>query len=147
MTSTATTGRVVVARVVDEELEVTAHLDAVAGSQHGAIDVFVGQVRDHDPGVDGTVVRLDYEAHPDATGLLHALASRVAQQTGADIAVSHRHGSLGVGDVAVVIASAAPHRAAALDATRSLIELIKTEVPIWKRQTDDDGTTAWVGLE
>ncbi len=140
------TGRVAFARVVDEPLDVSTHLQAAAGPEHGAVDVFVGTVRDHDPQLAGAVVRLEYEAHPDAEGILHALAARVAQSTGAVIAVSHRHGSLGVGDTAVVVASAAAHRAEALDATRSLIELIKTEVPIWKRQTGADGTSGWVGL-
>src|SRR5690606_32744402 len=104
---------------------------AVTGPMHGATDVFIGTIRDHDPEAQGTVVRLEYEAHPDAEGTLRALAARVAQVTGATIAVSHRFGALDIGDTAVVIASAAPHRAEALEATRSLIELVKTEVPIW----------------
>jgi len=146
MTPPAPTGRVAHARVVDEPLDVGAHLAAVADPVHGATDVFVGTIRDHDPQARGAVVRLEYEAHPDAEGMLTALAARVAQSTGATIAVSHRRGELAVGDVAVVIASAAPHRSEAMDATRSLIELVKTEVPIWKRQTDDRGRSDWVGL-
>lgn len=146
MTTDAVTGRVVLARVIDEPLDVGAHLAAVAGPAQGATDVFVGTIRDHDPGAAGDVVRLEYEAHPDAEGTLTALAAQVAQATGATIAVSHRHGTLGVGEVAVVIASAAPHRAEALEATRALIELVKTEVPIWKRQTDANGLAGWVGL-
>ena len=75
MTSTTTTGRVVLSRIVDEPLDVSAHLAAVLGPEHGAVDVFVGQVRDHDPQVAGVVVRLEYEAHPDAEGVLSALAA------------------------------------------------------------------------
>lgn len=146
MTTDSATGRVVHARVVDEPLDVGEHLAAVAGPAHGAIDVFVGTIRDHDPDADGTVVRLEYEAHPDAEGMMNALAGQVALNTGATVAISHRYGTLGVGDVAVVIASAAPHRREALEATRALIELIKTEVPIWKRQTDAEGRSDWVGL-
>lgn len=137
---------VVLARVVDTPLDVDAHLRAVVRPDHGAIDVFVGSVRDHDAGVDGVVVRLEYEAHPDATAVLAELAHRVAEANGATIAVSHRSGVLGVGDLAVVIAASAAHRAAALSATRELIEAIKTDLPIWKRQTDDAGATAWVGI-
>ncbi|SKB04840.1 molybdenum cofactor biosynthesis protein MoaE [Aeromicrobium choanae] len=146
MTTDAVTGRVVHARVVDEPLDVAEHLAAVTGPATGATDVFVGTIRDHDPDVAGAVARLEYEAHPDAEGMLAALAGKVALNTGATVAVSHRHGSLGVGDVAVVIASAAPHRREALESTRALIELIKTEVPIWKRQTDTEGRSDWVGL-
>lgn len=146
MTTDSATGRVAQARVVDESLDVDAHLAAVAGTRVGATDVFIGTIRDHDPEAEGAVVRLEYEAHPDAEGMLAALAGRIALSTGATIAVSHRFGTLGVGDVAVVVASSAPHRREALEATRALIELIKTEVPIWKRQTDDSGRSGWVGL-
>ena len=146
MTTDAVTGRVVHARVVDEPLDVSAHLAAVTAPAIGAVDVFVGTIRDHDPEVAGTVAQLEYEAHPDAEGMMAALAGQVALNTGATVAVSHRYGSLAVGDVAVVIASAAPHRREALEATRALIELIKTEVPIWKRQTDTEGRSDWVGL-
>src|SRR3546814_3973904 len=48
-------------------------------------------------------------------------------------AVSHRVGRLGVGDAAVVIAVASGHRAAAFEVCRALIEAIKTELPVWKR--------------
>ena len=146
MTSVTTTGRVAHACVTDQVLDVSEHLDAVRGPRHRAADVFIGTIRDHDPEANGTVTRLEYEAHPDAEGELRALAARVAQATGATIAVSHRRGELGVGDVAVVIASGAAHRAHALEATRSLIELVKTEVPIWKSQTDESGNAGWVGL-
>ncbi|GAA3533107.1 molybdopterin synthase catalytic subunit 1 [Aeromicrobium flavum] len=139
-------GRVAHARVIDAPLDVAAHLAAVEGPAVGATDVFVGTIRDHDPEATGTVVGLEYEAHPDAEGMLAALAGRIALSTGTTIAVSHRFGTLAVGDVAVVVASSAPHRREALESTRALIELIKTEVPIWKRQTDDTGSSAWVGL-
>lgn len=144
--STRIAGRVVLARVVDETLDIPAHLSAVTDPVHGAVDVFVGRIRDHDPAASGTVVALEYEAHPDAERVMSELVAQVADKTGASIAASHRFGTLTVGDTAVVIASAAPHRAAALEATRLLIELVKTELPIWKRQTDDSGASGWIGL-
>jgi molybdopterin synthase catalytic subunit len=58
----------------------------------------------------------------------------------------HRVGALEVGDVALVAAVAAPHRAEAFAACTALIDAIKAEVPIWKRQHSPDGTTEWVGL-
>jgi molybdopterin synthase catalytic subunit len=146
MTKEPLAGRVAQARVVDAPLDVATHLSAVQGPAVGAVDVFVGTIRDHDPEAQGAVVRLEYEAHPDAEGMLAALAGRIALSTGTTIAVSHRFGTLEVGDVAVVVASSAPHRREALESTRALIELIKTEVPIWKRQTDDSGRSGWVGL-
>jgi len=55
-------------------------------------------------------------------------------------------GSLGVGDTALVASVAAPHRAEAFAACERLVELIKSTVPIWKRQHLADGATEWVGL-
>ncbi len=60
--------------------------------------------------------------------------------------MSHRIGRLDVGDAAVVIAVAAAHRDAAFPVCRALIEAIKTDLPVWKRQVEADGTTAWKGL-
>jgi molybdopterin synthase catalytic subunit len=51
-----------------------------------------------------------------------------------------------VGDTALVATAAAPHRAEAFAACERVVELIKAEVPIWKRQHLDDGVTEWVGL-
>ena len=140
------TSSVILARVVDEPLDVAVHLAAVAGPTKGATDVFVGTIRDHDPAAAGRVLCLEYEAHPDAEAKLRELAENVAAKTGTTIAVSHRFGRLEVGDIAVVIACSAAHRAQALEATRSLIESVKVDLPIWKRQTDSDGGTGWVGL-
>ena len=88
MTTDTAVGRVAHARVVDEPLDVPAHLAAVTGPAIGATDVFVGTIRDHDPDAAGSVVQLEYEAHPDAEGVLTAMSARVAQATGATIAVS-----------------------------------------------------------
>ena len=107
---------------------------------------FVGRVRDHDPDAAGEVVALEYSAHPDAEAALEAIATRAIGDTAALVAVSHRIGRLGVGDAAVVIAVASPHRAEAFDVCREVIEAIKRELPVWKRQIEADGSTAWKGL-
>lgn len=146
--STAVDRRVVLARMSAEPLDLAAHVAAVEHPGAGAVDVFVGRVRDHDPSAGGEVVRLEYEAHPDADRVLERLA--VAAAGGCDvvrIAVSHRSGTLAVGDLAVVVATSAPHRAEALATTRALIEAIKTDLPVWKRQTDEAGVSAWIGLQ
>ena len=58
----------------------------------------------------------------------------------------HRVGSLAIGDIAVVVATAAAHRGEAFDASRALIDTLKAEVPIWKHQRFADGTEEWVGI-
>lgn len=134
------------ARVSAEPVSLDAHLAAVVDPAAGAEVSFVGRVRDHDPDAATAVVALEYTAHPDAERTLSALAERAAAGTGALVAVSHRIGRLEVGDVAVAIAVAAAHRGVAFDVCRALIEAIKVELPVWKRQVEADGTSAWKGL-
>ena len=107
---------------------------------------FIGQVRDHDPDVAGAVEFLEYEAHPDAESFLIDIARRVIGEHPVRVAVTHRIGRLEVGDLAVVIAVSSPHRALAFDVCREVIETIKTDLPIWKRQTDAEGDASWKGL-
>lgn len=139
-------GAVRLAQISAEPLELAAHLSAVADDKCGALNIFVGQVRDHDPDAAGEVVALDYSAHPDAAKILVDLAARAAGDTGALVAVSHRVGHVGVGEAAVIIAVAAGHRGEAFEVCRAVIELIKTDLPVWKRQHEQDGTAQWKGL-
>ncbi|GEP48523.1 molybdenum cofactor biosynthesis protein MoaE [Microbacterium saccharophilum] len=134
------------ARIGDEPLDLAAHLAAVDDDRAGAVTTFLGRVRDHDPDAQGAVVALEYSAHPDAEATLHGIAMRAIGETGAIVAVSHRVGRLSVGDAAVVIAVAAPHRAEAFAVCREVIEAVKRELPVWKRQIEADGTTAWKGI-
>lgn len=121
--------------------EVVAALDHPAS---GAIDLFVGRVRDHDGGQG--VAGLDYEAHPRALEELAAVAAEVAADFDVQaVAVVHRVGQLGIGDLAVVLGTASSHRAVAFEASRALIDRLKQRVPIWKRQEFDDGSDTWVG--
>lgn len=137
---------IVLAAVTTEPLDVAAHLTAASHPAAGAVATFIGQVRDHDPDAEGEVEQLEYEAHPDAEHALVAIATRIAAERDVRIAVSHRSGSLAVGDVAVVVAVGSPHRALAFEVCRELIETIKTDLPIWKRQVDASGRSAWKGL-
>lgn len=139
------TGRPVVrlAGITGEPLAVDTCLDAVRDPGAGGTAVFLGTVRDDDGG--RTVVELEYEAHPRAAAELARVAERVADGSGVTaVAVQHRTGLLAVGDVAVVVAAAAAHRGEAFDACRRLIDELKHEVPIWKRQVFADGTEEWV---
>jgi len=142
MTGTAQLVRLV--EVTDEPLDVAAVHAATAVEGAGGISLFVGAVRDHDQGRG--VVSLGYSAHPSAVVKLRRVASEVATRHGAlAVAAVHRVGDLSVGDLAVVVAVATPHRAAAFDACRELIDEIKATVPIWKHQVFTDGTDEWVG--
>ena len=130
-----------------EPLDVAAHLTAVADTRAGAVATFVGQVRDHDPSVTGEVSALEYSAHPDAAAELSRIADDVAARHPdvLALAVSHRVGLLEVGEPAVVAAVASAHRAAAFAACSDLVEQVKAELPVWKREVLTDGSHVWVG--
>lgn len=134
------------AQISSEPLDVAAHLAEVESARVGAVASFIGTVRDHDPDAASPVVALEYSAHPDAAATLHDLALRAIGSTGAVVAVSHRIGRLAVGDAAVVIAVGTAHRAEAFEICRELIEEIKRELPVWKRQVEADGHTEWKGI-
>jgi molybdopterin synthase catalytic subunit len=125
-------------------LDVAEVLAAVEDDGSGGVTLFVGRVRDHDHGRG--VVGLDYSAHPSATDRLREVCERVAATYDVHaLAAVHRVGSLAIGDLAVVVATASAHRGTAFDASRALIDTLKAEVPIWKHQRFDDGDEEWVG--
>jgi molybdopterin converting factor subunit 1 len=133
-------------RLSDQPLSVDEVLMAVTAPGQGGVVVFLGFVRDHNAGKQ--VVRLEYEAYDSMvhTRLSDIIGRCESAATGVRVAVAHRTGSLDVGEIAVVVAASAPHRAEAFDAARSCIELLKQEVPIWKKEFSPDGAQ-WLGLE
>jgi molybdopterin synthase catalytic subunit len=145
VTSVSSEALVILCDVREEPLSVDEVLGAVRHPECGGVALFVGVVRDHDHG--GAVAALDYSAHPTATDTLRRVCERVSGRHGAlRYAAVHRTGHLEVGDTAVVVAVAAPHRGEAFDACRDLIDTLKSTVPIWKHQRFTDGSDEWVGL-
>jgi molybdopterin synthase catalytic subunit len=125
-------------------LSVDEVLAAVADPAAGGLVVFVGTVRDADGGK--AVGGLGYSAHPAAEERMRTVALSVAERFPAvALAAVHRVGDLVVGDLAVVVAAACPHRGEAFAAARALIDDLKATVPIWKHQLFADGTDEWVG--
>lgn len=136
---------VVLAQVSDHPLDAASHQALVQAPWVGAVAGFIGTVRDHDPEADGAVTALEYSAHPDAGRIIGELAERFdAPET--LIAVSHRVGRLEVGENAIVCAVATAHRAEAFQICRDLVEAVKHELPVWKKQWNKDGSHGWVGL-
>jgi molybdopterin synthase catalytic subunit len=128
----------------DVPLSVDEVMASVADSGAGGTALFVGTVRDEDH--DQAVTRLSYSAHPTAEQVLRSVAEKiVADHPVRALAAVHRVGDLDIGDLAVVVAVACPHRGEAFEACRRLIDDVKSQVPIWKHQIFTDGTTEWVG--
>jgi molybdopterin synthase catalytic subunit len=135
--------------ILDTPLSVEAVLSAVRHPGAGGIALFLGAVRDYDgPGGEERAVQaLEYSAHPLAMAELERVVRTVEQDfPECRVAAHHRTGPLEIGDLAVVVAAAAPHRAEAFAAARRLIDDLKSQVPIWKHQSFIDGSEEWVGL-
>ncbi|HEX4248977.1 MAG TPA: molybdenum cofactor biosynthesis protein MoaE [Pseudonocardia sp.] len=136
--------QVVRAVVVEQPLSVDEHAELVADVAAGAVVTFAGVVRNHDGGRD--VAELEYSGHPTAEKIIRQVAEEVAARaTGVRaIAVSHRIGPLRIGDVALACAVAADHRREAFEVCAELVDEVKRQLPIWKRQKFSDGSDEWV---
>lgn len=132
--------------LTEEELDddrMAALADQLLDDSVGAVVTFAGVVRAHARG--RVVERIEYQAYREmAARQLEALVAEVeASVAGSRLAVHHRIGTLSVGETAVIIVAASAHRAEAFDACRRLIDRIKQDVPIWKREIGPDGDE-WV---
>lgn len=110
----------------------------------GAVVLFLGTVRELTD--DRVTTALDYDAYPEMAEKKLAEIEREVRdrwQIG-DIAIVHRLGHLGLGDISVAVAVSCPHRAQAFEACRYAIDRVKAIVPIWKKENWADGTTEWV---
>lgn len=137
------------ARLVDRPLSVDGCLAEVVHGGAGAVVVFLGCVRDHSV-KDGTrvsVTALDYSAYDAmAEAVITDVVTGVeAEHDGVRGFVEHRTGALKVGDLAVVVVASSAHRKDAFVACEKIIDRLKRDAPIWKREHGDDGVT-WVGL-
>jgi molybdopterin synthase catalytic subunit len=131
-------------RIGPEPLAAEAPLLEVVGTDCGAVVSFTGTVRSSNHGK--AVVRLEYEAYREMALRVFTQIAREAQERwSARLVIHHRTGALNPGELSVVIAAAAPHRADAFEACRHAIEALKKDAPIWKREFYPDGSS-WVGL-
>ena len=130
--------------LTEQPIELSAYEELVSHESAGAVVGFAGVVRDHDGG--RTVTRLEYSAHPSAQQTLADVAAEIAADCRGvrAIAVSHRIGTLQIGDAALVAAVAADHRAAAFETCARLVDTVKARLPVWKHQYFADGSDEWV---
>jgi molybdopterin synthase catalytic subunit len=131
-------------RVTSEPITAQDAVDFVGDAGAGGTCVFLGTVRDHSE--EGDVTGLTYEAWDE---LALVRLAELAQEMSArwpvrKVALLHRTGELGIGEVSVVVACSAPHRAEAFDACRHGIERLKEDVPIWKKESLASGDAHWV---
>lgn len=131
--------------IVERPLSLKEVISAVEDQSYGGLVTFSGMVRKETGG--RRVIRLEYEAHvPMARKSFEQIGAEISRQwPGTRVAIVHRIGRLLPGELAVVIAVAAPHRTAAFRACEFAIEQLKAEAPIWKKEFYEDGEV-WVGL-
>jgi len=119
-------------------------LEDLSTAEDGAVLLFLGVVRNHHQGrkVEGLV----YEAYREmAEETLALIAAEAGERFGTDrVAVLHRIGALGVGEVSTAIGVATPHREEGYGASRYIIEEIKKRLPVWKLERYADGDSGWV---
>ena len=130
--------------LTDQPIDVAAVLQAAESDEAGAVNAFIGTVRNRSEG--RRVVRLHYEAYPPMA--VHQLrrVAELAQEKWPmlrQVAVTHRYGTLEIGDVAVVVAVSTPHRAESFAACQYIIDTLKQVVTIWKKEFYEDGDV-WV---
>jgi molybdopterin synthase catalytic subunit len=134
---------VVLAAVSSQPLDTAAHVAAVEQPGAGAVVTFAGVVRNQDGG--RAVTAIEYVGHPTAGAVLQQVAADVAARSDAEaIAVSHRVGSLAIGDAALVVAVSGVHRQEAFATAMEVVDEVKRLLPVWKRQIFTDGTDEWV---
>ncbi len=134
----------VLVRITADSLDPGEALAFVADPGAGGTCLFLGTVRDHSNA--GEVTGLQYEAWDEMAEARLAEVARGMLDTWPvrKVALLHRTGPLAIGDVSVVVACSAPHRAEAFEACRHGIERIKEDAPIWKKEALTSGESNWV---
>ena len=130
--------------VTSEPVTPDSVLSRVGAESDGAVILFLGTVRNRNEG--RPVSGMEYHGYEAmAREQLAAIAKEAADRAdGGSVAVVHRLGTLALGDVSVAIAVSSPHRSAAFEASRYVIEEIKRRLPVWKKEHYVDGRAGWV---
>jgi MoaE-MoaD fusion protein len=125
--------------LVREKIDANSVLQSIKAGEDGAVVVFDGIVRNNTRGRH--TLYLDYEAYESMAGKqMEDLRRQALEQFKVrEIVIQHRLGRLEIGETSVLIAVASPHRGAAFDACRWLIDTLKRTVPIWKKEYFEDG--------
>ena len=131
-----------------EPLAIDKIIASSSSPKAGGIAVFLGTTREENSADGKQLLALDYEAYAEmANRQLAELANRAREQWPIiNLAIVHRLGRVGLGDPSVAIVVSTPHRAEAFEACRWIIDTLKKDVAIWKKEIWDDGTGSWSGI-
>lgn len=131
--------------LVQESTRMTDLVELLRDHRAGAVVTFDGLVRNHNEG--HYVQKLEYQAYAQLALRVgrNILEEECERHRVVGAAAVHRMGSLAIGESAVALAVAAEHRGEAFAAAMAMMERLKYELPIWKKETYADGTVDWVG--
>lgn len=129
--------------ITTEPIDFTLVTNAVRSHRAGAVVLFMGTVREFTN--EAVTTQLTYESFADMAEVqMQELADQAQERWSlCHVKMVHRTGELALGDIAVAVAVSAPHRAAAFESGRWLLDEIKKSVPIWKQEHFADGSTEW----
>lgn len=134
---------VIITEITARVIESGSIRDLLLTPECGAVVEFHGLVRNHDAGKG--VEKLEYESHETALAVIKDITAEVDRQfSQVRFAVSHRVGSLSIGDLAFYVAAASAHREEAFKVCQFLVEEVKDKIPVWKNQIFTDGSNEWV---
>jgi molybdopterin synthase catalytic subunit len=133
--------------ITTDPLSADSVLQLVGTDKDGAINVFLGVVRDHNDGQAVSGMHYDVYLEMAERTLRDIVAEAEALPGTGEVAAVHRVGELKIGEASVAIAAAAPHRSAAFEACRYVIEEIKKRLPVWKQERYITGETRWLAGE
>jgi molybdopterin synthase catalytic subunit len=129
--------------ITSQKIPVEHYLAQVNQTETGAVVTFLGLVRDHNKGKK--VTGLKYEAYESmAEKVIHGiLEDAITKWQLHDAICVHRTGEITIGDAAVFILTASSHRAEAYEANRYILDRVKYEAPIWKKEFFANGKVEW----
>ena len=129
--------------ITDKKLNPVEVIPLVESDGSGAVNVFIGTVRDKTKGK--TVLRLEFEAYESmALKEMQKIVDEAKKKWSVNkLVIHHRVGSLEIGDIPVIIAVSTPHRKDGFEACQFAIDTLKETVPIWKKEIFQDGEE-WV---
>ncbi len=132
--------------ITSDPLRLTDAVDFVTTPAAGGINIFLGVTRAELNAQSHPLLSLDYEAYVEmAQEQLAGLARRAREKWPIlKLAILHRISRVNVGEPSVLIAVSTPHRAESFEACRWIIDTLKKEVAIWKKEVWSDGTATWV---
>ena len=131
--------------ISEEILSIEKAADFVDAAENGALNMFIGKVRNHNMGKAVNAVSYDVFA-PLACNVFQEICAEATAQFGERLRlyIEHYKGKLEIGGISVIIAVGSPHRDESFQACRYLIEQLKIRAPIWKQEHYVDGVSEWV---